>query len=149
MLQPRLLLVVLAVAVSVSSFAQTNPRPTSGQPRAKSATQAVPPKIEYTPVARLSEPTRKTVFGELAGCRAEVTRKADEQYPEMKIQSPGYSAKADVKRFRERGRFEDAGTAQCSRETLKKHTLEPRELTSIMLEGVSQQWPAIAPKPSR
>ena len=97
--------------------------------------------------ARPSEETRRKVFAELSACRTNVLKKADEQYPELSLQSRGYSAKEDVKRFRDRSRFENAGAAACERQIIEKHTIDRAQLFAITAEGVCQQWTPLAGKP--
>lgn len=109
-----------------------------------------PPRLQvnYAPVSRLSQAARKAVFAELSACHSEVKKKADELYPEMKLQSRGYSPKEDVKRFHERSRFEDAGVAACGRKALEKYSIDVAELRWITGEGVCKQWPPLAGKPA-
>ena len=131
---------VLGAGVSAAPIDQVSAIAASSRQTAASTPSYAPGSIEYKVVTRVPESHRRAVFGELAACRAVVNQKADEQYPEVRLQSPGYSPKADVRRFRERARFQDAGSAECARQALKTHTLEPRELTAMLLEGVIKKW---------
>jgi hypothetical protein len=103
---------------------------------------------KYSVVQRLSETARKVAFAQIATCRAGVARKAEDLYPEMKLQSRNYSVKEDVKRFRERAKFEDAGVEACAREALEKHAIDRAELQSIISEGACRQWPPLRGKPA-
>ena len=105
-------------------------------------------QVHYAPVSRLPQATRKVVFAELSACHSEVKKRADDLYPEMKLQSRGYRPKEDVKRFHERSRFEDAGVAACERKALEKYSIDVAELRWITGEGVCKQWPPLAGKPA-
>jgi hypothetical protein len=105
-------------------------------------------QMKYTVVARLAEKARKTVFGGVSACHTAVRKKADDLYPEMSMQSRGYSPKADVKRFRQRSRFEDAGVVECGRKAIETHSIDAAELRSITAEGVCRQWPPLSGKPA-
>ena len=123
-------------------------RPDAGSQVAAATPEPPRLQLKYTAVARLSEVTRKTVFAKISACHGDVKKKADDLYPEMKLQSPGYSAKADMKRFRERSRFEDAGVAACGRKALETHSIDVPELRSITAEGVCKQWSPLTGKPA-
>lgn len=150
---PGIVAIAIGVMVSgiltgpVQSTAQTRPAARLGQSGA-SVAETRPALLEHDAVARLSEGSRKAAFAQMSACRAGVRKHAQDLYPEMKLQSPGYSVKADVKRFRERARFEDAGVAACARETMEKHAIDRAELQSIVSEGACRQWPPLTGKPA-
>ena len=102
---------------------------------------------KYTVVTRMSEEMRKAIFAEQSACRTDVRRKADEQFPEMTLRSGEYDPKGDVKRFRARSRFEDAGVAACERNAIEKHAIDLADLRSIVAEGACRQWSPLAGKP--
>jgi hypothetical protein len=103
--------------------------------------------IRYTAVTRVAEANRKQIFADLSACHVEVEKKADALYPAMSVQTRGYSAKKDIKQFRERGRFENAAIAQCTQRALEQHHLEAFELGSIKNEGICKQWQPLSGKP--
>ena len=103
-------------------------------------------RAEAQPAQRSAEARRK-IFAELAACRTDVRKKADEQYPELTLQTRGYSPKEDVKRFRERSRSENAGVAACERQIVEKYAIDRAELFAITTDGVCRQWPPFTGKP--
>ena len=103
--------------------------------------------LQYTPVARLAEKARQTVFADVSTCHSDIRKKSESLYPEQKLGSRGYSPKEDVKAFRARSRFENAGATTCDQQMLQKHTLIPTELREIKIEGACKQWPPLTGKP--
>ena len=147
-------IVVIAVTVVMSGGLTAQDSPAQGRTSTKpvQAAEASPesPRLKwrYSVVERLPETARKAAFGQIATCRTGVARKAEDLYPEMKVQGRNYSVKEDVKRFRERAKFEDAGVEACAREAMEKHAIDRAELQSIVSEGACRQWPPLTGKPA-
>jgi hypothetical protein len=152
--------ILFGVAVLVASLSGFSPDPSAAaaqsgsgktKPKAPAKSGAVskptpaPPVLHYTEVARLSRKTRQAVFVDVTACHADVKKKAEDQFPEMKL-GPGYSSKRDAKMFRERSRFENAGSAACDQRMIQKHTLDAVELREIKVEGICKQWPPLTGK---
>ena len=136
-----------AVAGPLDSFDQKH-QEAGGSQETPVRPEAPRLQVKSTVVTRLPEETRKAVFAGVSACHTDVRKKADDLYPEMSVQSRGYSSKADVKRFRERSRFEDAEVAACGRRAIERHSIDAAELRSITAEGVCKQWPPLSGKPA-
>jgi hypothetical protein len=131
---------VLGASVSGAVPEQAGANATGGGQKAASA--PLLPKFAYAEVSRVPEAGRRAIFTALVACRSTVNDEAAALYPEMNPRSAGYSVKAEVKRFKQRGRFQDAGSAECAARIMKTYGLQPDELRSMMLEGVSRGWTA-------
>jgi hypothetical protein len=150
------LLAVAALSASVSAIglgsavvaaqAGTTHSQAAAAPRAAANSRPSASFLRYTEVARLQEPNRRAMFAELTACHVDVKKKAESQSPEMKM-GRGYSPRQDMKMFRERSRFENAGNTACEQRLMQKHALDPVELREIKVEGICKQWPPLTGKP--
>jgi hypothetical protein len=138
----NILLGLTILGSSVSGAAAGQAGANGAGPGQKAASPALRPTFAYAEVSRVPEAGRRAIFTALVACRSAVNDEAAALYPEMNPRSAGYSVKAEVKRFKQRGQFQDAGSAECAARIMKTYGLQPDELRSMMLEGVSRGWTA-------
>ena len=130
----RTMFFVVALLAALLSEAPATQQESAAVSGAQATTPSLPQRAEKD---------RQAIFAESSTCRAEVTRKADEQYPEIKT-AARYSR---VYRSR-RGRFISGNNTICDRETMKKHGLLKEELEQIESEGTCKQWTPLTGPPT-